>query len=195
MDKYFKNNFIRIALLSGISTVLMFIEFPLPLFPIFLKFDFSDLPAIIGAFAMGPLAGILIELIKNILHGILLSSTLFVGELANFMVGSIFVGTAGLVYKYNKSRRLAICGLVAGTVSMGIGASILNYFIFLPLYEKALGIKIQSIIKLSSNINKYIVDLKSLIYWTILPFNLLKGLIISVIAFFIYKKVSQFFKN
>src|SRR6056297_279060 len=192
MDKYFKNNFIRIALLSGISTVLMFIEFPLPLFPIFLKFDFSDLPAIIGAFAMGPLAGILIELIKNILHGILLSSTLFVGELANFMVGSIFVGTAGLVYKYNKSRRLAICGLVAGTVSMGIGASILNYFIFLPLYEKALGIKIQSIIKLSSNINKYIVDLKSLIYWTILPFNLLKGLIISVIAFFIYKKVSQF---
>jgi len=195
MDKYFKNNFIRIALLSGISTVLMFIEFPLPLFPIFLKFDFSDLPAIIGAFAMGPLAGILIELIKNILHGILLSSTLFVGELANFMVGSIFVGTAGLVYKYNKSRRLAICGLVAGTVSMGIGASILNYFIFLPLYEKALGIKIQSIIKLSSNINKYIVDLKSLIYWTILPFNLLKGLIISVIAFFIYKKISQFFKN
>jgi len=195
MDKYFKNNFIRIALLSGISTVLMFIEFPLPLFPIFLKFDFSDLPAIIGAFAMGPLAGILIELIKNILHGILLSSTLFIGELANFMVGSIFVGTAGLIYKYNKSRRSAICGLVAGTVSMGIGASILNYFIFLPLYEKALGIKIQSIIKLSSKINKYIVDFKSLIYWTILPFNLLKGLIISIIAFFIYKKVSQFFKN
>src|SRR6056297_3084137 len=123
MDKYFKNNFIRIALLSGISTVLMFIEFPLPFFPIFLKFDFSDLPALIGAFAIGPVAGLIIEFVKNILHGVLISFT-------------IFVVTAGIIYRLKKTKVNALIGLLSGTILMGIGASILNYYLFLPLYEK-----------------------------------------------------------
>ncbi|TYB30983.1 MAG: ECF transporter S component [Candidatus Mcinerneyibacterium aminivorans] len=185
-----KKNFIKISLLSAFSTVLMFLEFPFPFFPHFLKFDFSDIPAVIGAFALGPMAGVAIELLKNIFHGILASSTAFIGELANFTVGAVFVLISGTIYKFKKSKKGAYLSLSIATFVMASAATALNYFIFLPLYETILGFKIENIIQMSSKFNTFITDLKSLVLISIFPFNLIKGIIISVIVILIYKKLS-----
>lgn len=188
-----KRKLLKISLLGVFSGILMFLEFPTFIFPVFLKMDFSDLPAIIGAFAMGPLAGVLIELIKNVIHGLFASSTVLIGELANFVVGTIFVATAGLIYKYNKTKKRAYVSLSIGVIAMSVGATIFNYYLFIPLYEKFLGVKIESLINLSSRFNNLIVDLKTLVFFTIFPFNFLKGIIISIITIIIYKKLSHLF--
>lgn len=168
---------IKISLLGVMAFLIMFIELPLPLFPTFLKVDFSDLPALVGAFALGPMAGVGIELVKNILHGLFRGNSAFIGEFANFAVGSILVLTAGFMYKGRKTRKSAIISLAVGTVVMSIAAGLLNMFVFLPLYEKVLGFP------MPANLNKYIGV-------TIIPFNLIKGFIASFITFAIYKKVS-----
>ena len=181
---------IKISLLSVMAFLLMYIELPLPIFPDFLKIDVSDLPALIGAFALGPVAGVIIELFKNILHGMLAGKTAFVGELANFLVGGCLVYVAGYVYKMRKSKNGAIIALLIGTVAMSIFAGILNAFVILPLYEKLLSFPITTVIKAGSLINNNIVDLKSFIILSIIPFNLLKGIIVSVVTLGLYKRVS-----
>ncbi len=185
-----RKDFIKISLLAAIATVLMFIEFPIPFFPHFLKFDFSDIPAVIGSLSLGPIAGVAIQLLKNIFHGIFASSTAFVGEFANFMVGSVYVLSAGIIYKLNKSKKGAYLSLSVATISMAVTATIFNYFIFLPLYEKVLGINIESIIEMSSKINSLITDLESLVLITIFPFNLIKATVISIMVILMYKKIS-----
>ena len=115
------------AVLSAISFVLAFFEFPVPLSPSFARMDLSDLPALIGAFAYGPISGILIELVKNALQ-FLTSSTGGIGELANFIMGSSFVVTAGLIYKLHKTKRTALIACLVASVVMGITAAIVNYF-------------------------------------------------------------------
>ncbi|WP_291634992.1 ECF transporter S component, partial [Clostridium sp.] len=132
---------IKISLLSVMAFLLMYIELPLPMFPEFLKIDISDLPALLGAFALGPVAGVTIELFKNILHGALATKTAFVGELANFLVGGVLVFVSGHIYKVRKSKGGAIAGLLTGVVCMSLFAAILNYFVILPLYETVLGFK------------------------------------------------------
>lgn len=180
----------KTAILSVIGFLIMFIEVPIPIFPAFLKIDVSDLPALIGAFALGPVAGIVIELLKNILHGIFNGQTAFIGELANFLVGAIFVGVAGLIYKRKKTRMNALIGLAAGTVIMSIVASILNYFVILPLYEAVLHYPISAVVGMGSAINPSIKNLNTLIVFAILPFNLIKGVVASVITMAVYKAVS-----
>lgn len=181
---------IKISILSAMGLLLMFIEFPLPIFPEFLKIDFSDVPAILGTFALGPFAGMLIELLKNLLHLLLLSKTGGIGELANFIVGAAFVMSAGFVYKRNKSRVGALIALFVGIVVSSIVASIGNYYVFLPLYESVLGFPMEAIVGMGKAINPSIKDLNTFIAYSILPFNLLKGLIISLITFLSYKKLS-----
>lgn len=181
---------IKISILSAMGLLLMFIEFPLPIFPEFLKIDFSDVPAILGTFALGPFAGMLIELLKNLLHLLLLSKTGGIGELANFIVGAAFVMSAGFVYKRNKSRFGALIALFVGIVVSSIVASIGNYYVFLPLYESVLGFPMEAIVGMGKAINPSIKDLNTFIAYSILPFNLLKGLIISLITFLSYKKLS-----
>jgi len=181
---------IKISLLAVMAFLLMYIEVPLPIFPDFLKIDISDLPALLGAFALGPIAGVVIELIKNILHGLLASKTAFIGELANFLVGSSLILVSGYIYKAKKSRGGAIIGLLIGVVCMSIFAGILNYFVILPLYEKVLGFPIVAVVGMGSKINHNIVGLNSFILWMILPFNFLKGIIISVMTLALYKRVS-----
>lgn len=168
---------IKISLLGVMAFLIMFIELPIPLFPAFLKLDLSDLPALIGAFAMGPVSGVVIELLKNILHGIFRGNTAFIGEFANFAVGSIMVYIAGYMYKRKKTRKSAIVSLITGTLIMSVSAGVLNMFVLLPLYEKILGFP------MPANLNQYIV-------FTIVPFNIVKGAVVSVITLAIYKKVS-----
>ncbi|MCH5138971.1 ECF transporter S component [Clostridiaceae bacterium UIB06] len=186
------NRLVKMSLLGVIGFLLMFIEVPIPIFPAFLKIDISDLPALIGAFALGPAAGIGIELLKNILHGIFKGAeTAFIGELANFVVGSVLAFSAGYVYSKNKSKRTAALGLVVGTLAMTVVASVFNYFVLLPLYEKVLHFPISAIVAMGSKVNSNIKDLNSLIVWSIAPFNLIKGAILSVLTMAAYKSVSS----
>ena len=117
-----------VAMLSALAFVLQYLEFPIPIMPFFIRFDFSDLPALIGAFAYGPLAGVIVEFIKNLLH-CTVTQSFTVGELSNFILGAVFTATAGLIYKKNKSKKGAIIGAVVGSVVMGIVSFPSNLFI------------------------------------------------------------------
>lgn len=184
------NILVKVSMLGVIAFLLMFIEIPLPIFPSFLQIDISDLPALIGAFAMGPVAGVIIELLKNILHGLFKGGTAFIGEFANFAVGSVMVIITGYLYNKNKSKKTAIMSLILGTVIMSIAAAILNYTLLLPLYEKVLGFPIKAVVAMGNKINPSIKDLNSFVVLSILPFNLLKGALVSAITMAVYKSVS-----
>jgi riboflavin transporter FmnP len=184
------NRLVRISMLSVIAFILMFIEVATPFFPPFLKFDISDLPALIGEFAIGPMAGVAIELLKNILHGIFVGGTAFIGELANFIVGSVIVCISGYIYNKNKTRGTALMSLIAGTLVMTAAASVLNYFIFLPLYETVLHFPISAVVAMGSKVNSHIKDLNSFVILAIAPFNLIKGIILSILTILVYKSVS-----
>ncbi|WP_416198601.1 MAG: Riboflavin transporter [Sporanaerobacter sp.] len=181
----------KIGILSAVSFVLMLIEFPLWFAPGFLKMDLSEVPALMGAFALGPMAGVLIELIKNILHIVIRgTSTMVVGELANFVVGSVFVYVAGWMYHREKNLKNAVVGMILGTIAMTVVMSFVNYFIMIPFYAKLFGMPLDKIVAMGSAVNKYVVDLKSLIVYAVAPFNLLKGVIVTLITLLLYKKVS-----
>ncbi|EYE89577.1 membrane protein [Fervidicella metallireducens AeB] len=181
---------IKVGVLASMAFILMFFELPLPIFPSFLKLDVSDVPALLGAFAMGPLAGVLIELIKNVLHFTVKPGMLGIGELANFIVGSAMVVTAGSLYRHQKSKKNALISLLAGVLVMALVASVGNYYLFLPLYEKFLGFPISAVVQMTAKVNSAVKDPYTLIAYSIMPFNLLKGTVISLIVFLMYKKVS-----
>jgi riboflavin transporter FmnP len=157
--------------------------------PPFLKIDFSEIPVLLGTFALGPLAGVVIELIKNLLH-LTVSTTAGIGDLANFIVGCAYIIPAGLIYKRMKSRNGALIGLLTGVISMTLVASIANYYIFIPLYGIVLKFPVDAIIGMGNSVNGLIVSLKSLIAFGIAPFNIIKGIVISAVVLAIYKKVS-----
>jgi len=178
----------KIGMLSAIAVILMFFEVPLPMMPIFLKLDVSELPAIIGAFVFGPMAGVAIEFIKNLLHAVN-TQTMGIGEIANFLVGVAFVLPAGYLYQRYHSHNGAAIALVAGTFSMMFFASLLNYFILLPVYQVVLHFPLDQIIQMGTVANPQIVDLKSFIALAIAPFNMIKGIVMSLLTLVIYRKL------
>lgn len=180
----------KTGILAAVAIALMYIEMILPFMPTFLKFDFSEVAVLLASFSMGPLTAILIELIKNLAH-LPTSQTMYVGELANFIVGSLFTGTAGLIYKLHKSRRNAILGMAGGTVAMTLGASLINYFFMIPFYISAMGFPLEGIIGAAQGVgNTLVTDLRTLIIWVFIPFNLFKGIVVSLVVALIYKRVS-----
>ena len=183
-------NMAKISILSVIAFILMQIELPLPIFPSFLKVDLSDLPALIGGFALGPAVGILIELFKNLMH-LTRTSTSGVGELANFIVGISLVVPASMIYFKNKTKKNAIIGLLVGTIIMGIVGGIFNYFILLPFYANVMKFPMDAIIKMGSVVNKNIIDIKTLIFYAIIPFNIFKGIVVSIFTMLVYKRISK----
>lgn len=180
----------KVAVLSALAGLFMYIEFPLPFMPPFLKLDISDIPALIGSFALGPVAGITIELIKNLIH-LPVTSSLGVGELANFVVGSFFVATAGYIYRFRKSKGGAVAGMAAGTLVMTAVASIINYFVMLPFYAALFHISLNDIVVMSSKLNGLVSDMRSLIVFAFVPFNIFKGIVISLVTALLYKRVSH----
>ena len=169
------NKMIKISLLSALALILMYIDFPvIPLFP-WLKIDLSDVPALIGAFGFGPLAGVLIELIKNILIVLIKGTqTGFVGETANFLVGVALILPASFVYNRKKSKKNAILGMVLGAVCMEVVGIVANVYFLLPAYGMQMS-PAESI--------KYIT-------LGLLPFNGIKALMVSVLTYVLYKRVS-----
>lgn len=178
-----------IALLSAIAYILAYLEFPVPFSPSFARMDFSDFPALIGAFAFGPVAGLLIELVKNVLQ-LPTTATGGVGELANFLMGASFVVTAGLIYKFNKSKKMAGIAGVAGSFFMGVVSVLTNYFILLPLFESFMPLD-QLIAAFEAYIPFIHTKLDVVLYNTF-PFNLLKGLVITAITSWSIKESRQF---
>ena len=167
------NRIVKIALLSAVAFMLQMLGSAMGLkVGGFLEIEISDLPALIGAFALGPLAGFMIELIKNALH-CLITSTGFVGELANFAVNGIFVSVAGVIYKHKKTKKTALVSMLAATLAMSAAGILTNLFIMLPLYMPDTAFSTRLGIVLS----------------TITPFNLAKGSVLSVITFLSYKKL------
>ena len=182
------NYMTKVAVLGVLAWLIMFLEFALPFFPSFLKIDISDIIALIGSLAMGPIAGILVELIKNLIH-LIHTSTAGVGELANFIVGSAFVGVAGLYYRSHKTKKGALISLLLGTVSIVVTGAIVNYFITIPLYS-ILIVPYEVIMKMSSEVIPAIHNKFTLILYAFVPFNLLKGVLLTVITWPIYKRLS-----
>ena len=181
-----------ISLLAAVSFVLSFLEFPVPLSPSFARMDLSDFPALVGAMTMGPWAGVLVELVKNLL-GLLSTSTGGVGELANFLMGASLVFTAGLIYKQKKTRKMAVVSGVAGSVAMGIMAAIMNYFVLLPMYQ--IFMPIDQVIASFAEVIPFIHTKLDVVLYSALPGNILKGLIVSVITMLVYKRVSPAMKG
>lgn len=189
------NVMVKVSTLGALAFIVMFLEFPLvALFPEFLKIDLSDFPALLAGFSMGPVAGVLVMLVKNIMHLLFKSGTQGIGELGNFIVGAAMVYTAALVYKNDKTVKGAVIGLIVGTLAMAAAGAVANYFVLLPLYEKVLGFPISAIIAMGQGVNAFtqanIHGLWSFVLIAIVPFNLLKGVIVSVVTLLLYKRVS-----
>ncbi len=180
------------AMLSAIAYILMFLDFSVPFMPGFIKMDLSELPALIGSFAMGPLCGVVVCLIKNVLH-LFITSTGGVGELSNFILGVAFVLPAGLIYKHKKNRRTALIGSIAGALFMGIFSVVSNYFLVYPVYynfmpQDVILAAYQAILPSVKNI------LQCLICFN-MPFTIVKGLFSVVITFLTYKHISPILKG
>jgi riboflavin transporter FmnP len=176
------------AMFAVISAVLMFFQFPLPFLPSFLQLDLSDVPVIIGAFVLGPVAAIAITLVKDLIHMIFDTSTAGVGELADFIVTSSFVIAAGIIYKFSKISFKALLGCIAGIIAMIIFGAISNYYLILPFYSKIMPLK--QIFSLCAAVNPLITNISTYILYAVTPFNLVKGCIISVVTLLVYRKLT-----
>ena len=191
-----KNKFYALtasALLGAVGFVLMAIEISLPIMPSFIKLDFSELPALIASFAYGPVYGVAVCFVKNFLH-LFITNTAGVGELANFLMGIFFVVPAGLVYKKIKNRKGALLGSLLGSLVMGLACVLINLFITYPIYYKIL-IPEQVILSMYQAILPSVDSiLKSLLIFN-LPFTFAKGILVSIICFVIYKKISPILKS
>ena len=181
-----------VAVLSAIAFILAYFEFPVPLSPSFARMDISDLPALIGAFAYGPLAGVLIELVKNALQ-LTSTATAGVGELANFIMGGTFVLVAGAVYRRRKTKKAALIACLVASLTMGIAAAVVNYFILLPAFEAFM--PLSELIASFGEFMPFIKTKLDVVLFNALPFNLLKGLAISAVTMLIYKKLSPILKG
>lgn len=183
------NYLVKIAVLAAVARVVMLLEFPLPMFPPFLKLDFSDLVPLIGSLAMGPVAGVLIELVKCLIH-LVNSTTGGVGDLANFIVGAAYVWAAGFYYQRHKTKKGAVIGLCLGTLTMIAAGAFVNYFITIPLYGLVMGWSEEMIVGMGSALIPAITDRFTLILFAFCPFNLIKGIILTALAIPLYKPIS-----
>lgn len=174
---------IVIALLGAISLILFFISFPLPMLPPYLKVDFSDIPAIIAGIIFSPLAGVLVLFVKNGLYFVMSGATDPIGVAANFIAGSVFIAPVAYFYHKLKSVKGVLLGLVIGTASMAIVMGILNYIVILPAYAAFIGMEMNPSIKL------YTVAVG------ILPFNVLKGFIVSLLFVPLFIKLADWIEN
>lgn len=181
----------QVGMLAAIATVLMLFEIPLPFAPSFYELDFSEVPILVGCFTMGPLAGVMIELVKILLNLVINgTATAGVGEAANFIIGCAFCLPAGVIYKKLHTRKGAAIGMTAGTLTMTIVGSAINAFVLIPAYTALMGIPMDAIIGMGTAVNPSITSVSTLVLFAVVPFNLLKGVLVSLIVFLVYKKLS-----
>lgn len=186
---------VQIGMLAAISVVLMLFEIPLPFAPSFYEIDFSEVPVLIGAFTMGPLAGAAIEFVKILLNLVITGTdTAGVGEIANFLIGCSLCVPAAFIYKRKRTRNGALVGMAMGTILMVIAGCFINAYVMLPAYSTAFGLPIDSLVQMGTVVNPNITSLSTFVVFAVAPFNLLKGVLVSLIVLLIYKKISPIFK-
>ncbi len=180
------------AMLAAVATVLMFLSFSVPLMPGFIKLDFSELPALIASFAFGPLSGVTVCLVKNLVN-VLFTTTGGVGELSNFVLGASFVFTAGLVYKHKKNRKSALLGSIIGAAAMAVIGVFSNYYVVYPVYTAFM--PMEAILGMYRAINPNVETLWDALVWFNMPFTFVKGLCSTAMSFVIYKPLSPVLKG
>ncbi|MCR5521568.1 MAG: ECF transporter S component [Lachnospiraceae bacterium] len=178
-----------IAMLSAVAILLNLLSFPLWFAPSFYKLDFSELPVLVGAFALGPVAGTTIEAVKILLNLVINGTgTAFIGEIANFVVGCAFVIPAAIVYYHKRTKKGAVVGLAAGTVVNLIVACLMNAFVLIPTYGKLFHM---DVIGAGTAVNSLITDMTTFVLLAVAPFNLIKSVAVAVITALIYKPISR----
>lgn len=178
------------AIMTALAVVLMYLEIALPFMPPFLKFDFSEVPVLVASFSLGPVYGIIVEFLKNLIH-LPATATAGVGELSNFITGSIYVFSAGFLYTKNRTRKGAIISMLCATALLALVAIPFNYFFTLPLYSKVFGAPVDAFVAMTNPLNSLVVSKMTLIMWGFVPFNLFKGLVVAFITFWVYKPISR----
>lgn len=185
---------VQIGMLGALATILMMFQIPLPFFPPFYKFDFSEVPVLVGSLVLGPMAGTFIELVKIAVIALIEGSTTAgIGEAANFLIGCSFSVTAGVIYRKMRTRKGAVISLAVGVAAMTVVGSLLNAFVLLPVYADAFEMPLDKLVAMGTAVNKNITSLTSFVLFAVAPFNLLKGTVVSLIVFLIYKKIKPLF--
>ncbi len=183
-----------IGMLTAVAVVLQYIEVAIPIMPSFVKLDFSDLPELIGAFAYGPLAGVLITLLKNLIH-MAVSQSGFVGELSNFLLGATFSLVAGCIYKMKKSKNIALIAGLLASVAMALISYPLNSLLIYPLYYNVIGFPEEAVLAMYQVILPTVKSVPQALLIFNVPFTLVKGLLNVVITMLIYKRISFLLKG
>lgn len=185
-----------IGVFSAISAILMLFEFPVPFAPSFYELDFSEIPALIGAFAFGPVAGVMIEFCKILLKLLMKgTSTAFVGDLANFVVGCSFILPASIIYLFKKTKKNAILASITGTLIMAVFGTMFNAVYLLPAFASLYGMPLDVIVGMGTAVNSNITSVTTLVIFAVAPLNLLKGGSVSLVTILVYKKLSIILKE
>ena len=187
------NKTVIMAMLSAIAVILMYFDFPIPFIaPGFYKIDFSEIPVLIGSFMLGPCAGVIIEAVKVILHFCMKgTTTAFVGDFANFILGCMYVVPAAIIYHTKKTRKMAMISLIAGGVILVIAGMLLNAWYLLPKYSELYGIPLDVLIAMGTKVNASITDVFSFVALAVAPFNIITALIDGIVTVILYKYLSH----
>lgn len=186
------------GMFSAIAMILMLFEFPLPFAPAFYELDFSELPILVGAFAFGPMAGVMMEFVKVLLKLFVKgTSTAFVGDLANFAVGCSFILPASTVYAFRKNKRSAVAACVVGTLVMTVFGTAFNAVYLLPAFSKLFHMPMEQILEMGAKVNPLVSEgsIVSFVAACVAPMNLIKGTAVSVVTLLVYKPLSPIIKG
>lgn len=187
-----------VGMFSAIAMILMLFEFPLPFAPGFYELDFSELPILVGTFAFGPTAGVLMEFVKILLKLFIKgTSTAFVGDLANFVVGCSFILPASLVYAFRKNKKSAIAACITGTLVMTVFGTAFNAVYLLPTFAEMFHMSMDELLAMGAAVNPLMTEgsLLSFVAVCVAPMNLIKGVSVSLVTMLIYKPLSSIIKT
>ena len=183
-----------VAMFSAIGGVLMLLEIPLFFAPSFYKMDLSELPVLLCSFYLGPVAGITAEFLKVFIKLLLKgTSTAFVGDYANFVVGCCYILPASAIYPAHKTKQTAVIGMAAGTLVMAVFGSVFNALYLIPKFAELFGMPIDVIVRMGTAVNSRIVSVPTLALYAVVPFNLLKGVCDGILTFLLYKRLGRIF--
>lgn len=190
------SNMVKMAIFAAMAGVLMLFKFPIPIAPVFMTVDFGDVATLMSGFVLGPVSGVITVFLKILLNLILNgTTTAYVGEVSNFIVGSTFVVVSSLIYNRHKTKKSALIGLLIGVIAMTMLATLSNYYVIFPLYARALGMgSAEAFVDTMPNVG-YINSYLDLILFAVVPFNLVKGILNALVTFLTYKKVSKVMKG
>lgn len=186
----------KVSVLGALACLVMMFQFPLPIAPAFYQLDFSEVVVLIGGFALGPWAAVCIEALKIALN-LLFNSTITwgIGELSNFLIGCALVVPATIIYQRDKSMKHALIGLFVGVISMSVLGAVINYFVIVPVYAYFMNLPLSALIDMGHVINPNINGLFAFVMLATVPFNIIKGVLVSSVVFLSYKKISPILKK